>query len=147
MTDGERLQKFEADFAKLRHNRQKVPLEQLRTRYAKAYNALVAEVLAGADWFADTYINLLTGAFSRRPEDTAGNEWLDQRIVSILEEERRPGGRFERYRTALLERLDMSGFRQLVWEIYDRIQREAFDPYLTGHDFIFSPNTKEDTPQ
>lgn len=47
MTDGERLQKFDADFEKLKKNREKVPLEQLRTRYADAYNALVAEVQAG----------------------------------------------------------------------------------------------------
>ena len=47
MTDGERLQKFDADFQKLKKNREKVPLEQLQTRYADAYNALVAEVQAG----------------------------------------------------------------------------------------------------
>ena len=47
MTDGERLKKFDADFDRLKKNREKVPLEQLRTRYADAYNALVAEVEIG----------------------------------------------------------------------------------------------------
>jgi len=74
MTDGERLQKFHDDFAKLQQNRKKVPLEQLQTRYAKAYNALVAEVQAGADWYAATYINLLVGHFPIHPQDAAGKD-------------------------------------------------------------------------
>ena len=73
MTDGERLRKFHAHFERLQTNREKVPLEQLRTRYADAYNALVAEVQAGADWFADAYIKLLVGHFPRHPKDAAGN--------------------------------------------------------------------------
>ena len=82
MTDGERLKKFDADFDRLKKNREKVPLEQLRTRYADAYNALVAEVEAGAAWFADTYIKLLVDHFPRHQKDTAGNEWLDRRLAA-----------------------------------------------------------------
>ncbi len=133
MTDGERLQKFDADFERLKKNREKVPLEQLRTRYADAYNALVAEVQAGADWYADAYINLLVGHFPRHPRDQAGNEWLDKRIAAIREQEAKPGGRVERYRAALLERLDMEEYRQLVWEIYNRLEVEAFDRYWQRH--------------
>lgn len=133
MTDGERLQKFDADFEKLKKNREKVPLEQLQTRYADAYNALVAEVQAGADWFADTYIDLLVGHFPRHPKDIAGNEWLDKLIAAIREQEAKPGGRVERYRAALLARLDMEEYRQLVWEIYNRLEVEAFDPYWQRH--------------
>lgn len=133
MTDGERLQKFDADFEKLKKNREKVPLEELRTRYADAYNALVAEVQAGADWFADAYINLFISHFPLHPKDTAGNEWLDKRIAAIREQEAKPGGRVERYRAALLERLDRREYDQLVWEIYSRIEVEAFDPYWQRH--------------
>lgn len=133
MTDGERLQKFDADFAKLQHNREKVPLEELRTRYAKAYNALVAEVEAGADWFAATYINTLIGGFPIDAQDAAGNERLRDRVKAIIAEERKPGGRFERYKAALLERLDRREFEQLVWEIFDRVEREAYDPYFQQH--------------
>ncbi len=131
MTDSEKLKKFDADFAKLQHNRQQVPLDQLRTRYAKAYNALLAEVREGADWFADAYIRVLS--FPRHPKDTAGNDWLDKRIAAILEEEHRPGGLVERYRAALLDRLDREEYEQLVWERYDRLLREAFDPYWQRH--------------
>lgn len=133
MTDGERLRKFRADFAQLQRNREKVPLEQLQTRYAQAYNALVAEVKAGGDWYADTYIKTLVGHLPRHPDDHAGNEWLDKRLAAIRTEEEKPGGRVERYRAALLERLDREKFEQLVWEIYDRLEREAFSPYWNRH--------------
>lgn len=114
-------------------------LEQLRTRYAKAYNTTVAEVLAGADWFADTYIRLLVDHFPRHPRDTAGNRWLDRRIAAIQEQEAIPGGRVERYRAALLERLDMEEYRQLVWEIYNRLETEAFAPYWQRHNRWVGP--------
>ena len=133
MTDGERLKKFDADFDRLKKNREKVPLEQLRTRYADAYNALVAEVQAGADWYAGAYISLLVGHFPRHPKDAAGNEWLDRKIAAIRAEEEKPGGRVERYRAALIDRLDMEEYRQLVWEIYNRLEVEAFDPYWQRH--------------
>lgn len=131
MTDREWLDKLDADLKKLQHNREKVPLEQLRTRYAKAYNALVADLQADADWYAARYLECL--AFPRHPKDTAGNDWLDRRIAAILEEERRPGGRVDQYRAALTESLDRDRFEYLVWEIYDRIEKEAFDPYWQRH--------------
>ena len=133
MTDGERLKKFDADFDRLKKNREKVPLEQLRTRYADAYNALVAEVEAGAAWFADAYIKLLVDRFPRHQKDVAGNEWFDRRLAAIRAEEEKPGGRVERYRAALLEWLNMEEYRQLVWEIYNRLEVEAFDPYWQRH--------------
>ena len=139
MTDGERLKKFDADFDRLKKNREKVPLEQLRTRYADAYNALVAEVQAGADWYAAAYISLLVSHFPRHPKDAAGNEWLDRKIAAIRAEEEKPGGRVERYRAALLERLDLKEYEQLVWEIYNRLEVEAFDPYWQRHNRWIGP--------
>ena len=139
MTDGERLRKFHADFERLQKNREKVPLEQLRTRYADAYNALVAEVQAGADWYAGAYISLLVGHFPRHPKDAAGNEWLDRKIAAIRAEEEKPGGRVERYRAALLERLDLKEYEQLVWEIYNRLEVEAFDRYWQRHNRWIGP--------
>lgn len=47
-TDGQRLARFHSDFEKLKHNREKVPLQTLQTRYERAYNTLVAEVEDGA---------------------------------------------------------------------------------------------------
>lgn len=130
-TDGQRLKRFHADFEKLRHNREKVPLQQLQTKYARSYNTLVAEVIDGADWFFRKYMETL--AFPTHPQDTAGNEWLAKQISAITAEERNPGGLVERYRAALVDRLDMDEYENLVWQSYDRRLREAFDPYWQRH--------------
>ena len=52
MTDREWLEKLNADLHKMKVNREKVPLEILRTRYERPYNMLVAELESDADWFA-----------------------------------------------------------------------------------------------
>lgn len=130
-TDREWLDKLDADFTRLQHNREKVPLDQLRTRYAKAYNALVVELGQDADWFAARYRECL--AFPMHPEEKAGNDWLEKRIAAILEDEKKPGGRVERYRAALIDHMDRAEFEQLVFEIYDRLEREAFAPYWNRH--------------
>ena len=44
MTDGERLKQFHADFEKLKHNREQVPLDILTSKYAAGYNAQVKKV-------------------------------------------------------------------------------------------------------
>lgn len=131
MTDKEWLAKFDADFMKLQHNREKVPLATLQSDYAKPYNALVAEVTKDADWFADRYLECL--AFPRHPKDTAGNEWLDKRIAAILQQENQPGGLRDRWRAALIDRLNRDEFEQLVYERYERCLNEAFDPYWQRH--------------
>lgn len=72
MTDGERLKQFHADFEKLKHNRDQVPLDILTTKYAAAYNAQVQKVQEGADWFFSKYLETL--AFPTHPKDEAGNK-------------------------------------------------------------------------
>jgi len=131
MTDREGLDKLDADFKKLQHNREKVPLDQLRTRYAKAYNALLADLQADADWYAARFLEVL--AFPRHPEDKAGNDWLDKRLAAILEEERRPGGLVDQYRAALIDHLNREEMEQRIFEIYQRMEKEAFDPYWQRH--------------
>lgn len=128
----ERLAQFDKAFQKLKANREKVPLEELQgPKFRGPYNRLVREVTDGADWYADAYLKCLE--FPRHPRDTAGNEWLDKRIAAILEDEKKPGGLVERYRAALIERLDKAEYEDLVWRRYDRLLREAFDPYWQRH--------------
>lgn len=131
MSDSELLIKFEESFEKLKLNREKVPIEQLETEYAGPYKALLAKVTKLADWFANRYIKEL--AVPRHPKDAEGNDWLDKRVEAILQDERRSGGRVERYRTALIDRLNWDEFYQLVYEIYDCLRREAFNPYWQRH--------------
>ena len=133
MDDSERIAKFEADFGRLKRNREQVPLKDLKTIYAKRYNALVAEVTAGADWFAGKCLEILASSLPRHPRDTAGNEWLEKRIAAIAAEEARPGGLVGRRMAALLDRLDMDEFRDLIYRQYARYEQEAFDPYWQRH--------------
>jgi len=131
MTDKEWIAKFEGDFAKMQHNREKVPLEKLQTEYARPYNALVAELIKDADWFADRYLECLW--FPMHPKDTAGNNWLLQRIRTIREQENQPGRLRDQWRAALIDKLDRPAFEDLVYRRYERCLNEAFDPYWQRH--------------
>ena len=86
-SDTQRLERFHADFQKLKNNREKVPLQQLTTRYARSYNTLVAEVMDGAVWFYRKCVELEED-FPTYPEDTAGNEWLAKCLAAIGEGEK-----------------------------------------------------------
>lgn len=70
MTDGERLKQFHADFEKLKHNREQVPLDILTSKYAAGYNAQVKKVQEGADWFFSKYQETL--AFPPTPRTPPG---------------------------------------------------------------------------
>lgn len=127
MTTSERFAKFDEDFARLKNNREKVPLEQLKTRYAKAYNSLVASIEEYAEWFTQEYIDTL--AIQTNPKDEAGNAWLKKKVDAILAEERGANGKYQQGLDALIQNLDREGFEHKVWEIHDRLMREAYDPY------------------
>lgn len=130
-TDKEWLDKLDRDFAKLQHNREKVPLNVLQTTYERAYNTLVAELECDADWFADAYLKCLE--FPRHPKDKAGNEWLDKKIASIIKEETQPGRLRDQWRKALTQDLDREKFEELVYKRYERLLNEAFMPYWKNH--------------
>ena len=133
MTDTEWIAKLEADFGKLQRNRQQVPLEKLETTYAKSYKALIGRLTEAADWFADRYLQTLMEHWPRHPKDTAGNEWLEQKVAAIIEEENQAGGLRDKWRLALVAHLDREEFEQLVYERYARCEQEAFDPYWQRH--------------
>lgn len=129
------IQAFEQAFQKLKSNREKVPLEQLTTRYAKAYTALVDEVKAGAEWFTGCYIKTLSDSWPLSEKDTAGNEWLQKKQAAILQRERQPGGLYDQQIAALVDQLDIDRYYDLVWQLYNRLEIEAFDPYWQRHNY------------
>lgn len=122
------MDEFGVRFLRLKNNRDNIPLEQLTTKYAKAYNALVGWLEKYAEWFTQEYINCL--ALSENPKDAAGNEWLRKKIEAIKAEERKPGGLYQRIRDSLIEDLDQKEFEMNVWRLWDRLEKEAYDPYL-----------------
>ena len=128
-----RLQEFNAKFATLVHNREKIPLSELRSTYAKAYNALVADVISCADWYAGAILQLRP--FPTHPTDFDGNNQFMNQLARIDAQDAAPGGAVERYRAALIDRLSMKEFREITWERYGSRLREAFDPYWQRHCF------------
>ena len=133
MTVKERLDKFDSDFAKLKNNRANVPLEILQTQYAKSYTALVDDIIDFAGWFTAEYIKSLSDCWPISDRDTAGNEWLQKKQAAILQRERHPGGLYDQQVAALVDRLDLDRFYDLVWRLYNRLETEAFDPYWQRH--------------
>ena len=138
-TDTQRLQRFHADFEKLKHNREKVPLQVLQTKYERAYNTLVAEVLDGAVWFYRKCIEA-EGEFPIYPEDKAGNEWLSKYLAGIGEDEKKPGGLIDQFRTALIDRLDMGEYHNLVnkgyehrLQLFNRYWQKFWWPKIEGY--------------
>ena len=103
MTDGERLKQFHADFEKLKHNREQVPLDILTSKYAAGYNAQVKKVQEGADWFFSKYQETL--AFPTHPKDEAGNKWLAECLAILEADEKKPGGLRDQAKAALRDRL------------------------------------------
>lgn len=133
MTIKERMDKFDSDFAKLKNNREKVPLETLQAKYAKSYQALVNSIKAYAEWFTAEYIKCLSNSWPLSEQDTVGNEWLQKKQAAVLQRERQSGGLYDQQIVALVDRLDLDGFYYLVWQLYNRLEVEAFDPYWQRH--------------
>ena len=122
------MEEFKVRFARLQSNREKVPMEQLTTKYAAAYNALVKWLEEYAEWVTAEYLKLC--AVPIKPEDKVGNEWLAKKSNAILAEERKPGGLYQRIRDSLIEDLNQEEFEMNVWRLWDRLEKEAYDPYL-----------------
>lgn len=130
-TDAQRHKRFHADFEKLKHNREKVPLQQLQTRWERPYNTLVAEVMDGALWFYRRFLEDLD--FPTYEADEAGNKWLADRLARIKADEKKPGGLLDQFQTVLIERLDIEEYYSLVGQCYERRLQEAFNPYWRRH--------------
>lgn len=130
-TDAQRLTRFHSDFEKLKHNREKVPLQTLKTKYERAYNTIVAEVMDGAVWFYKKCIEA-GGEFPTHPEDKAGNEWLAKCLAAIAEDEKKPGGLFDQFQAALIDRLDFEEYNGLLDRGYER-RLQVFNRYWMRH--------------
>ena len=127
MTEEKLVQEFEANFAKLKANREKVPLQQLETKYAKAYNDLLRDLRVCAHCFAYAYLDAL--ALPDHPKDTAGVEWAHRKIKAIKEAEAQPGGLLDQADAALIDRLDFQEYTGKVYQLWERIKAEVWMPY------------------
>lgn len=48
-------------------------------------------------------------------------------------DEKKPGGLRDQAKAALIDRLDLEEYENLVWQAYDRRLRRAFNPYWRRH--------------
>lgn len=126
----ERSNQLECTFEKLLKNREKVPLEVLKTRYAKAYGQLVSELEGHARWYIDWLIK--TG-FPKCESSTEWNKRLDSTIARIREEEQQPGKSYERACKALIDDLDFPAFFREGSIPYQRIEAEFYQRYWDHH--------------
>ena len=129
MTIKERLDHFDLLFSRLKRNRELLSLKELQTTYAEAYGELVSELIADADWWAISFIQTMCAHFPLHPNDEKGNQWLQQKVDQILREERATGGLVEQYQKALVDDLDRSRFEDYVCAWYDRLLKEAYEPF------------------
>ena len=95
----QRVQQFEKDFSKLKSNREKISLDLLRTKYAKAYHALTESVNGYVDWFMDLFFAELTIPLHKN--DEVGNKWRADKEAQIRQEEKQPGGLYDQAKAAL----------------------------------------------
>ena len=128
--------KFEADFGTLKRNREKVDLETLRTKYAKGYNRLTADLAAGVETLLEWHIRLfVVQGLPMHPLDREGAERFTRRANGIIREETAPGRLLEQAKGVLIDGLDFDECWSRVYQICERIEREAFYPYWMRHCF------------
>ena len=130
LNDAERIKRFDSNFAKLKHNREKVPLSELQGKYGNAYNALVAEVVADADWYADAYVGALAFPYSLTDVDGINQQF--ELFAAIREQEMQPGGARDQWRAALVDELNREKYKKILFMRYLR-RLEAFAPYWNRH--------------
>ena len=139
MKTREKLTEFEIKFAKFKKNREQVPLELLRTKYAKAYGELVEWLEDYAEWYTREYIGIF--ALEENPKDPAGNEWLRKKLAEIESEERKPGRLYQKIRDSLIEDLDEEKFQANVRQLRNQFETWAYVPFVQHYNsFSGSPD-------
>jgi hypothetical protein len=124
---------FVKAFKKLKSNREKVPFDELRTKYAAAYVKLENEVIGYADWFFAASVRLLVERLPLAEGDAEGARLLKDGSARICREALQGGSPYMRARSALVRRLDFDGFVNAVDEVYFKIEREIYNPYWQRH--------------
>lgn len=127
------MQRFLADYERLRKNRLAMPALKLQREYGRAYGELLRAVVQGADWYAGMYIRGLLETFPTDPGDPAGYAALSGQVRGIIRAETAPGGLRDQWRGALTDYLNFDRFQECVAGLYQRIESEALLPYWRGH--------------
>lgn len=130
-------EKWKSDIEKLKKNRERVPEDILRTKYAKGYNRLLAEIREQTE--AMTRHVLLSGFPILKgwddpefPEDKKDVKDLIARITSIVNLAK-ISGTFKKIEFAASGECDPEAAMKLAWAVHETISREAYWSYWEKH--------------
>lgn len=121
---------LEAQIGQLKRNLENVPLEQLQTKYRKAYQRIIDSIWeAGQQMIAAIFEGYLPLPTKEDALDTPAY----QEAVKSIEARERSAGAFDRMKEALIDRQDLQGFYDLVMKYWEAVYTEAWEPYMNRH--------------
>lgn len=131
-------EKWKSDIEKLKKNREHVPEDLLRTKYAKGYNKLLEEIREGTE--AMVRYMLISGLLIEADWDDSENnpdgkkavDDLITRIESTINLAK-IAGTFRRISYAATRDYDPEAAMELAESIRETIDREAYAPYWEKH--------------
>ncbi len=117
---------LQAKLDQLKTNREKVPIETLKTRYQKPYTQLLESIKAMAQEI------LSAEAYTGMPILKSDGAEVLARIQRAVDSENQPGGIMRQISTALFKHYSTEEFKRLVGQMKDRIRKE-WEPYRDAH--------------
>ena len=121
-----------ADFEKYKKNREKVPLEILKTKYKKPYEALEAKLAKELQWYVNEIAFLGIYDIGKDLKDDGLKKW-GQEIARIYKEEE-DAGLPKILGTAVFKHMDLREFENYVcYTLTHRIRYEVYAPYWLEH--------------
>lgn len=130
------LHEYEELLQKLRKNRENVPLEQLKTKYAKPYNELLQKIKKHTSKIMLQFLFSgmpLKPRTKEDPEDAAVSRRFLEAAKRIINEEQQAGVFGEISRAVFLEYSIEKALDIAAEKIYPRILYEAYAPYWLRH--------------
>lgn len=129
MQKGSLLLDCESAIQKLRKNRENIPLEILKTRYASAYQKLLEDI---QDMVMELIKRILVQSLPFCADDLEAKEQFLNKFQRVLEEEA-SNGVFLKISHAIFHEYDLWRALEIVEQIWVRIRREAYGPYWVSH--------------
>lgn len=121
-----------ADFEKYKKNREKVPLEVLKTKYKKPYEALKNKLAKELQWYVNEIAFLGIYDIGKDLKDDGLKKW-GQEIARIYKEEE-DAGLPKILGTAVFKHMDLREFENYVcYTLTHRIRYEVYAPYWLEH--------------
>ena len=120
-------QKFIEKLRIYRKNKENVPLEELRTKYAKGYKKLISDL---HEMSAEILGEFVIGGMKILPEDQpkVGGEII--KAVSAIVEERKQAGVMDRIEKAIFQNYDAEEMLNIAArEIWNPAWYQVYDPY------------------